>query len=79
MSTSTFYNWKYALKPVICEGRLFSVICHVEAVFENFRWGLHIRMSHNNVHMIGPKVYCAAYPYKDNCVSVYKAPYPLGD
>ena len=26
----------YVLKPVICEGRQLSVICHVEAVLEGF-------------------------------------------
>ena len=26
----------HVLKPVICEGRQFSVICHVEAVLEGF-------------------------------------------
>ena len=36
MSTFTFNNEQYALKPVICEGRQFSVICHVEAVLEGF-------------------------------------------
>ena len=32
MSTFTFNSEKYALNPVICEGRQFSVICHVEAI-----------------------------------------------
>ena len=36
MSTFTFNNEKYVLKPVICEGRELSVVCHVEAVFESF-------------------------------------------
>ena len=27
---------KYVLKPVICEVRKFSVICHVEAILEVF-------------------------------------------
>ena len=34
MSIFAFYNENSALKPVICEGRQFSVICHVEAVLE---------------------------------------------
>ena len=33
---STFNNEKYALKPVICEGRQFSVICHVKAILKGF-------------------------------------------
>ena len=33
---STFNNEKYALKPVICEGRQFSVICHVKAILEGY-------------------------------------------
>ena len=32
MSTFTFNNDKYVLKPLICEGRQLSVICHVEAI-----------------------------------------------
>ena len=36
MSTFTFNNEKYVLKPVICEGRQLSVICDVEAVLEGF-------------------------------------------
>ena len=36
MSTFIFDKKKYALKPVICEGRQFPVICHVEAVLEAF-------------------------------------------
>ena len=36
MSTFTFNNEKHALKPVICDGRQFLVICHVEAVLEAF-------------------------------------------
>ena len=34
MSTFTFDNEKFALKPVTYEGRQFSVICHGEAVLE---------------------------------------------
>ena len=30
-------NKKYVLKPVICEGRQFSVICPVEAILEGFQ------------------------------------------
>ena len=36
MSTYTFNKKKYVLKPVICEGRQLSFICHVEAVLEGF-------------------------------------------
>ena len=36
MSNFTFDNEKHLLKLVICEGRQFSVICHVEAVLERF-------------------------------------------
>ena len=36
MSTFTLKNEKYVLKPVICEVRQFSVICHVEAILEEF-------------------------------------------
>ena len=37
-STFTFNTEKYiyVLKPVICEGRQLSVICHVEAILEGF-------------------------------------------
>ena len=34
MSTFTFDNEKCLLKPVICEGRQLSVMCHVEAILE---------------------------------------------
>ena len=30
------FNEKYALKPVICEGRHFSGICHVEVFLDAF-------------------------------------------
>ena len=36
MSTFTFDSEKFALNPVICEGRQFSVICHVKSVLEAF-------------------------------------------
>ena len=34
---SIFYGAvRKGLKPVICEGRQFSVICHVKAILEGF-------------------------------------------
>ena len=37
MSTFTFENEKYALKPFMYEGRQFSLIFHVEAILEGFQ------------------------------------------
>ena len=36
MSTFTFNNEKYVLKPVICEGTQLSGIHYVEAILEGF-------------------------------------------
>ena len=38
MSTFTFNHEEYTdvLKPVICEWRQLSVICHVQAILEGF-------------------------------------------
>ena len=36
MSTFTFDTEKYVLKPVMCERRQLSVICHGEAILKGF-------------------------------------------